>query len=91
MPTFPIYNFSISSLDYADVQYTIKQMHTYLSEKVYSEKDLLQHSYTRTVLQSVNPILTAMKYNSPIDLNNTERWKTNCACAYKILYPLTTN
>ena len=73
MPTFPIYNFSISSLDYADVQYTIKQMHT------------------RTVLQSVNPILTAMKYNSPIDLNNTERWKTNCACAYKILYPLTTN
>ena len=86
---FPIYNFSNTSLDYTAVQLTVKQMLSYIIE---GKGDGSIKAYTKSILAEINPVLSAMRYNSDADgeLDNNSRWKSNIKTAYLTLYPLTT-
>lgn len=89
MANFPIYNFSDPSLDYNMVQVTVKEMLSFIVE---GKGTGSIKSYVKSVLAEVNPVLTAMRYNSSLstELNDVTRWKANVKTAYLTLYSLTT-
>ena len=84
---FPVYNFTDPSLNYALVQTTVKNMQSFINEKRYSGK---MTGYVKSIMTEVNPILTAMRYDSSAsgELNNLARWKKDVECSYKLLYPI---
>jgi len=86
---FPTYNFNDPSLDYDMVQVTVKEMLSFIIE---GKGTGSIQSYVKSVLAEVNPILSAMRYNSDEveQLNYVDRWKANVKTAYLTLYPLTT-
>lgn len=86
---FPVYNFSDPSLDYNMVEVTVKEMLSFIIE---GKGTGSIKPYTKATLAEVNPVLTAMRYNSDAtgDLNDVQRWKANVKTAYLTLYPLTT-
>ena len=86
---FPIYNFNDPSLDYNMVEVTVKEMLSFIIE---GKGTGSIKSYAKSILAEVNPVLTAMRYNSDAtdELDNVNRWKANVKTAYLTLYPLTT-
>lgn len=86
MALFPKYNFKDPSLNYNTVETTVKQMHSYINRKRFQGE---LKPIAEAVLFKVNPVLTAMRFDSASDLNNIASWKKDVEFSYKMLYPLT--
>ena len=86
MALFPSYDFSNPSLNYSVVVQTVHEMYSYINAQRFDGE---LKPYAKAIMTEVEPILSAMRYDAPDDLDNTERWEKDCEYAYKLLYPLT--
>jgi hypothetical protein len=75
-----------SSPDYPAAELIVKEMVSYINSL---GEGCCQSKGNQAILNSVNPILTAMSYDAPTDLNNPVRWQTDIESSYRLLYPLT--
>lgn len=86
MANFPVYNFNDSTLDYDQVEFTVKQMYSYLNNETTCCKGVSLTSQ----LCKVDSLMQAMYIDGSddLDLYNEERWKADVKAAYLTLYNL---
>lgn len=78
--------FNAPSVDYTAAEVLVKQMVSYVN----ANKDgCCASKNPQYGLNQVNPILSAMSYDSADDLDNDARWQADVKSSYYIIYPYT--
>lgn len=87
MSTFPspasIFN---GSTNWSTTETIVKNMVSYINSL---GEGCCTSKAVQSVLNQVNPILTAMRYDSPTELNNPTRWQADIEASYRLIWPLT--
>lgn len=78
--------FFSGTIDYSEGETIVKNMVSYINSL---GEGCCTSKAVQSVLNQVNPILTAMLYDSPSELDNSARWQNDIEASYRLLYPLT--
>lgn len=71
------------STDWPAAQILVKQLLSY----VRSTHACCSSKGFKEMMHEVTPILLCMRYDSPIEGDNTERWHADIESSYRILFP----